>query len=112
MCARKLLGRVRILLWGDANTCITAFSVDLQTDALMQEIIRTDFKDSTIVAIAHRLETIRDFDRVIVLEAGRMVECGEPGELLQRDSRFKEMWEMGRRTRDSGRASDQRRGSN
>jgi ATP-binding cassette, subfamily C (CFTR/MRP), member 1 len=51
----------------------------------MQEIIRTEFRDHTIIMIAHRLSSLRDFDRIAVLDAGRLVEYGAPAELLQRD---------------------------
>lgn len=51
----------------------------------MQKLIREEFKGRTIIAIAHRLETILDFDRVAVLDSGKLVECGPPGELLVRN---------------------------
>jgi ABC-type multidrug transport system fused ATPase/permease subunit len=57
-------------------------SVDAQTDALMQRILRTAFADRTIIAIAHRLDTVLDFDRVVVMDAGRIVEVGEPSRLM------------------------------
>lgn len=58
-------------------------SVDVQTDALMQRILRTAFTDRTIIAIAHRLDTILDFDRVVVMDAGKIVEVGAPKKLLK-----------------------------
>lgn len=63
----------------------TKNSMDRETDALMQKIIREEFKDRTIIAIAHRLETILDSDRIAVLDGGKLVECGSPRELLARD---------------------------
>jgi ATP-binding cassette subfamily C (CFTR/MRP) protein 1 len=60
-------------------------SVDAQTDALMQRILRTAFTDRTIIAIAHRLDTILDFDRVVVMDAGRIAEMGSPGALVQKE---------------------------
>ncbi|KAH7370165.1 putative ABC multidrug transporter [Rhexocercosporidium sp. MPI-PUGE-AT-0058] len=53
-------------------------SVDDKTERIMQEIIRSDFKDYTVVAISHRLEMIMDFDRVIVMDSGKIVEDGNP----------------------------------
>jgi ATP-binding cassette subfamily C (CFTR/MRP) protein 1 len=47
----------------------------------MQDIIRKEFAGKTIIAIAHRLNTIMDFDRVIVMEAGKIVETGNPQKL-------------------------------
>jgi ATP-binding cassette subfamily C (CFTR/MRP) protein 1 len=58
-------------------------SVDAQTDAIMQRILRTAFANRTIIAIAHRLDTILDFDRVVVMDAGCIAEVGEPGQLLK-----------------------------
>lgn len=59
----------------------------------MQRIIRDEFQDRTIIAIAHRLDTILDFDRVAVLHMGELLECDTPGNLLGRDSIFKRLCE-------------------
>lgn len=48
----------------------------------MQEVIRTEFSDRTIIMIAHRIDTLLDFDKVAVLDAGSLVEFGSPQELL------------------------------
>jgi ABC-type multidrug transport system fused ATPase/permease subunit len=48
----------------------------------------------TIIAIAHRLETILDFDRIVVLHKGELVECDSPSNLLARPSAFRELYEM------------------
>ena len=61
----------------------SANSVDAKTDALMQRILRTAFADRTIIAIAHRLDTILDFDRVVVMDAGNIVEVGQPSRLME-----------------------------
>ena len=62
----------------------------------MQEMIRSVFVDSTVIAIAHRLETIVDFDRIAVMEGGRLLECDTPAALLARDSAFKRLYETNR----------------
>lgn len=49
----------------------------------MQDIIRSEFKDHTIIVIAHRLSSLLDFDHVAVLDAGRLVEFGKPADLLE-----------------------------
>lgn len=49
----------------------------------MQDILRRRFAGKTIIAIAHRLNTIMDFDRIVVMDAGRIVEIGVPGELCK-----------------------------
>jgi multidrug resistance protein, putative len=58
-------------------------AMDLHTDSLIQETIRREFKDCTILTIAHRLDTILDSDRVLVLEKGRIIEFDSPARLLK-----------------------------
>ena len=65
----------------------------------MQKIIREDFKGRTIIAVAHRLETILDFDRVVVLDQGLLVEEGLPSQLLQWNSAFKALYDVYRNER-------------
>jgi ABC-type multidrug transport system fused ATPase/permease subunit len=48
----------------------------------MQEVIRSEFKDRTLIMIAHRLHTILDFDKIAVLDHGELVEYGNPQDLL------------------------------
>nr|CAD7396332.1 unnamed protein product [Timema cristinae] len=76
--ARALLRKTRVLVLDE----VTA-AVDLGTDNLIQETIRREFADSTVLTIAHRLNTILDSDRVIVLDKGRVVEFNSPEVLLQ-----------------------------
>ena len=69
-------------------------SVDGQTDRQMQEIIRQEFVGHTILMIAHRLSSLLDFDKVIVMDAGRVIEVGKPAELLERvDSAFRRLYQ-------------------
>nr|CAD7455368.1 unnamed protein product [Timema tahoe] len=58
-------------------------NVDPQTDALIQNTIRLKFADCTVLTVAHRLNTIMDSDKVLVMDAGRMVEFASPHNLLQ-----------------------------
>jgi ABC-type multidrug transport system fused ATPase/permease subunit len=74
-------------------------SVDIETDRAMQKIIREDFKDRTIIAVAHRLETILDFDHIVVLDGGVIVEQGAPSVLLQGSSAFKGLYNAYRKER-------------
>lgn len=60
-----------------------ANSIDARTDDLVQRVIRKKFPGHTIIAVAHRLDTILDFDKVAVLEAGRLVELDSPYALLE-----------------------------
>jgi ABC-type multidrug transport system fused ATPase/permease subunit len=53
-------------------------SVDHETERVMQEIVRVNFKDYTVISVCHRLDMIMDFDRVVVMDMGEVVEVGEP----------------------------------
>ncbi|KAL4802515.1 P-loop containing nucleoside triphosphate hydrolase protein [Aspergillus unguis] len=77
--ARAILSRPKIMVLDEATS-----AVDMETDALIQQSIRSEFGrgDSSLLVIAHRLSTIADFDRVLVLDEGRVVEWGSPRELL------------------------------
>ncbi|CAH1795308.1 unnamed protein product [Owenia fusiformis] len=77
--ARALLRRSKILVLDEATS-----ACDLETDDLIQNTIRVQFKHSTVLTIAHRLNTIMDYDRVMVLEAGKVKEFDSPHDLLQK----------------------------
>lgn len=82
--ARALLIRSQILVLDEATA-----SIDVETDRNIQRTIREEFKDRTIITIAHRLNTIADSDKIIVLSEGRLVEFASPQELLQdKNSQF------------------------
>ncbi|KAH6769696.1 multidrug resistance-associated protein 4 [Perilla frutescens var. hirtella] len=63
-------------------------SVDSQTDAVIQRIIRQDFAACTIITIAHRIPTVIDCDRVLVIDNGLAKEFDNPSKLLERSSLF------------------------
>jgi ABC-type multidrug transport system ATPase subunit len=65
--------------------------VDSETENRMQDIIRTEFRTSTVVAIAHRLEGLLDYNRIVWLDKGRIVEVDTPQALMGRDSHFRRM---------------------
>lgn len=69
-------------------------SVDYETECIMQETIRAEFKDYTVVAVSHRLDMIMDFDRVVVMDKGEVREVGNPTALAaQEGTRFRELIE-------------------
>jgi ATP-binding cassette subfamily C (CFTR/MRP) protein 1 len=76
--ARALLRKTKVLILDEATA-----AVDLETDDLIQKTIRSEFADCTILTIAHRLNTIMDSDKVIVLDKGEVLEFASPAELLQ-----------------------------
>lgn len=53
-------------------------SVDQETERIMQDVIKAEFKNYTVVAVSHRLDMIMDFDRVVVMDKGEIVEVGNP----------------------------------
>ncbi|XP_072401345.1 multidrug resistance-associated protein 1 isoform X11 [Diabrotica undecimpunctata] len=79
--ARALLRKTKILILDEATA-----AVDLETDDLIQKTIRTEFKECTVLTIAHRLNTIMDSDRVIVLDKGRIAEFDSPTHLLANEN--------------------------
>ncbi|XP_055636693.1 multidrug resistance-associated protein 1-like isoform X2 [Toxorhynchites rutilus septentrionalis] len=75
--ARAILRKTKVLILDEATA-----AVDLETDDLIQKTIRTEFAECTILTIAHRLNTILDSDRVLVLDKGLVAECDTPQNLL------------------------------
>lgn len=85
--ARALLTRSSILVLDEATA-----AVDVETDALLQETLRSDlFKHRTIITIAHRINTVIDCDRIVVLQQGEVTEFGTPEELIRSGGQFFEL---------------------
>ncbi|KAF3069773.1 Multidrug resistance-associated protein 1 [Daldinia childiae] len=71
-------------------------SVDHETERLMQEIIRNEFRDYTVIAVSHRLDMIMDFDTVVVMDTGKIVEVGNPMVLAgKEETKFGELVKAG-----------------
>lgn len=75
--ARAILSQPKILILDEATS-----AVDSKTQGLIQSSIRTEFPETTVLVVAHRLSTVADFDRILVLDAGKQVEFGSPRELM------------------------------
>jgi ATP-binding cassette subfamily C (CFTR/MRP) protein 1 len=85
--ARALLAPSNILVLDEATA-----AVDVETDAMLQTTLRSSmFKNKTIITIAHRINTILDSDRIIVLDKGRVAEFESPAELVRRKGLFYEL---------------------
>lgn len=84
--ARAILRNSKILILDEATS-----NIDLETEALIQNKIHIFFAKSTIVTIAHRIVTIADYDKVMVLHQGKILEIGEPFELLTTEKNLNEI---------------------
>ncbi|KAJ3002977.1 UNVERIFIED_CONTAM: hypothetical protein HDU68_005925 [Siphonaria sp. JEL0065] len=79
--ARALLRKSKVIFLDEATA-----SIDASTDAKIQQTIREELKDAAILTIAHRLKTVIDYDRVLVLDRGQVVEFGTPMELIEKEN--------------------------
>jgi len=79
--ARALLRKTKILVLDEATA-----AVDLETDDLIQSTIRTEFLGCTIITIAHRLNTVLDYDRILVLKEGTIAEMDSPHNLMKKEA--------------------------
>ncbi|OAA52214.1 ABC transporter, transmembrane domain, type 1 [Beauveria brongniartii RCEF 3172] len=84
--ARAILSPRRIVILDEATS-----AVDRATDIMVQEVIRREFAESSMIIVAHRLATVADLDKVMVLDEGMAVEIGSPTELMQKKGVF---WDM------------------
>jgi ABC-type multidrug transport system fused ATPase/permease subunit len=90
ICIGRALLRKPVILVLDEATA----SVDSETDDLIQKMIRTKFSECTVLTIAHRLNTIIDSTKVLVMDAGMVAEFGPPEELLAvSNGHFKSLWD-------------------
>ncbi|XP_062568069.1 multidrug resistance-associated protein 1-like [Saccostrea cucullata] len=76
--ARTLLHKTKILILDEATA-----AVDVETDELIQRTIKSEFSDCTVLSIAHRLNTVMDYDRIMVMDKGLIVDFGAPQKLLE-----------------------------
>ncbi|KAF7291603.1 hypothetical protein HMN09_01251400 [Mycena chlorophos] len=78
--ARAIVRRTPLVVLDEATSAI-----DFETDALIQRTLRTEFQGTTVISVAHRLQSVMDYDRVMVLDAGSIVEFGAPKELVAKE---------------------------
>lgn len=91
--ARVLLKNAPILVLDEATS-----SLDSEAEAAIQERLTDLMQGKTVLAIAHRLSTISALDRIVVMDAGKIVETGTPDELMAREGLYARLW-----TRQTGR---------
>ena len=75
--ARAMIKKPLLLLMDEATA-----NIDTKTDGMIQNLIHSEFGESTVLTIAHRLDTIINYDKIVVLEKGVVIEQGVPGDLL------------------------------
>ncbi|KAK7042141.1 P-loop containing nucleoside triphosphate hydrolase protein [Favolaschia claudopus] len=80
---KQLLALARALLRRKPFNCRATSSIDVETDHAIQRTLRSSFGSATIITIAHRISTVRDYDRILVLDNGCVVENGSPDSLLE-----------------------------
>lgn len=88
--ARAVLAGKRIIVLDEASS-----NVDERSERLIRQVIREQFVECTVIAIAHRIGGVADFDRVAVMGGGKILEWDDPRALLSRDSEFKRLWDLG-----------------
>jgi ABC-type multidrug transport system fused ATPase/permease subunit len=84
--ARAILNKAKILILDEATA-----SVDRRTDQLLHEALSKAFHEGTILAVAHRLDTVIDHDFILVLGGGKVLEYGSPAELIEMNGHFAHM---------------------
>ena len=75
--ARAILRKSKIIILDEATS-----SVDQKTEDIITNAVDTMFKDSTVITIAHRINTVKSCDRVVIMNNGEIVEVGKPDELI------------------------------
>ncbi|MGH7029921.1 MAG: ATP-binding cassette domain-containing protein, partial [Stellaceae bacterium] len=87
--ARALMKDAPIIVLDEATSAL-----DSASEIEIQQALGVLMRGRTVLAIAHRLSTVANFDRVVVLERGAIVEDGSPAELRRRRGRFDRMWRL------------------
>jgi ATP-binding cassette subfamily B protein len=92
--ARAMLKRPQILVFDEATS-----SLDSKTEQAIQETLREVAQDHTTLMIAHRLSTVVDADRILVMDGGRIIEQGTHVELLSKQGAYHQMWQLQQKER-------------
>ncbi|MBR1600099.1 MAG: ATP-binding cassette domain-containing protein, partial [Alphaproteobacteria bacterium] len=87
--ARAILKNSPILLLDEATSAL-----DSESENYIQKAMKKLMKDKTVIAIAHRLSTLKEMDRIIVLDKGKIIEQGKIEDLLKSGGQFQHLWEI------------------
>ncbi|KAI3587778.1 P-loop containing nucleoside triphosphate hydrolase protein [Fusarium oxysporum f. sp. albedinis] len=87
--ARAILANKKMIFLDEASS-----NVDAKSEQLIRQVVQEEFVGCTVIAIAHRLGAVVDFDRVAVMGGGRVIEWDNPRELLKKESEFKRLWDL------------------
>ena len=87
--ARALVGNPRILIFDEATSAL-----DYESEAAIQANMRRICQGRTVILIAHRLSTLRNADRIVTIEQGRLIEDGTHASLLHAGGRYAELWRL------------------
>lgn len=91
--ARAMLKNSKILILDEATSAL-----DSENEKLIQEALRSLMKNKTVIAIAHKLDTLKEMDRIIVLKDGEIVEQGSHDELINKNGVYKKLWDLQKAT--------------
>jgi ATP-binding cassette, subfamily B, bacterial len=84
--ARAFLKDSPLLLLDEATSAL-----DSESEEMIREALNRLMRGRTVIAIAHRLSTVRNFDRIVVMQEGQIVEDGSPDHLMRRNGRYREL---------------------
>ena len=87
--ARAILKRAPILILDEATSAL-----DSESEINIQKSLKNLMKGKTVIAIAHRLSTLREMDRIVVMHRGKVIEQGKPAELLKKKGKYAHLWEL------------------
>ena len=87
--ARAILKNSKILLLDEATSAL-----DSKSEKFIQSSLQKLIKDKTVIAVAHRLSTLKNMDKIVVMEEGKIIEVGTPKELLDKQGKFAKLWNL------------------
>ncbi len=87
--SRAILRDAPILILDEATSAL-----DSKSEKYIQTSIQEIIKDKTVIAIAHRLSTLKEMDRIVVIEKGKIIQDGKPSDLIKKRGKFAKLWKI------------------